>query len=100
MRLGRVRGKLVEVNLAMAVIKLGLMVLAMVFSATPLPFETVMQGWPLTAWWLLVTLVYMAAADFFKMARFFVFLEYLRAPASVVAALRAEATAGPTMHAR
>jgi hypothetical protein len=91
--LRRVRGKLVEVNLAMAVIKLGLVVLAMVFSATPLPFDSVMQGWPLTAWWVVVTLLYLAASDFFKMAQFFVFLEYLRpAPAPHQQALLETAT--------
>ena len=75
----RTRGQLLEVNLAMAVIKLGLVVLAIVLSATPLPFEAIMQGWPLTGWWVLVTLLYLAASDFFKMARFLAFVEQLRA---------------------
>ncbi len=75
---GRVRGKLVEVNLAMSVIKLGLLVLATVLSATPLPFESIMQGWPLGAWWVFVTLLYLAASDFFKVARWLAFLEFWR----------------------
>ncbi len=74
----RVRGRLVEVNLAMAVIKVGLVVLAVVLSATPLPFESIMQGWPLYAWWAFVTLLYLAASDFFKLARLFAFLEQVR----------------------
>ncbi len=80
LRVRPVRGKLVEVNLAMGIIKLGLVVLAMVLSATPLPFESIMEGWPLYAWWIFVTLLYLAASDFFKMARMFAFLESWRAP--------------------
>ncbi len=41
MRLGPVRARLIEVNLVLGVVKIALMVLAMVFSATPLPFESV-----------------------------------------------------------
>ena len=78
LRMGPVRGKLVEVNLAMSIIKVGLVVLAMVLSATPLPFESIMQGWPLNAWWLFVTLLYFAASDFFKIARLFAFVEFWR----------------------
>jgi hypothetical protein len=78
LRMRPVRGKLVEVNLSMSVIKLGLVVLAMVLSATPLPFESIMEGWPLYAWWTFVTLLYLAASDFFKMARLLAFVEYWR----------------------
>jgi len=78
LRAGRVRGKFVEVNIAMSIIKVGLVVLAMVLSATPLPFESVMQGASLTAWWVFVTLLYFAASDFFKIARLFAFLEFWR----------------------
>ncbi len=79
LRVRPVRGNLVEMNLAMGIIKLGLVVLAMVLSATPLPFESIMQGWPLYAWWVFVTLLYLAASDFFKIARMFAFLESWRA---------------------
>ncbi len=40
-RLGPLKGKLVEINLVMGIVKIALIVLAMVFSATPLPFESV-----------------------------------------------------------
>ena len=40
-RLGPLRSKLVEINLVMGIVKIALIVLAMVFSATPLPFESV-----------------------------------------------------------
>jgi len=78
LRAGRVRGKFVEVNLSMSMIKVGLVVLATVLSATPLPFESVMQGASITAWWVFVTLLYFAASDFFKIARLFAFLEFWR----------------------
>ena len=40
-RLGPLKSKLVEINLVMGIVKIALIVLAMVFSATPLPFESV-----------------------------------------------------------
>jgi hypothetical protein len=78
LRLGPLRSKLVEVNLVMGIIKLALIVLAMVFSATPLPFESVMQGPPIYIWWTLVTLLYLAASDFFQVARLVAFIQFWR----------------------
>src|SRR6202012_4539373 len=78
MRLGPLTGKLVEVNLVMGIIKLALIVLAMVFSATPLPFESVMQGAPLYIWWTLVTLMYLVASDFFQVERLMAFVQFWR----------------------
>jgi hypothetical protein len=74
-RLGPLRGKLVEINLVMGVVKLALIVLAMVFSATPLPFESVVNGAPLYAWWAAVTVLYLIASDFFQVARIVAFVE-------------------------
>jgi hypothetical protein len=76
MRLGSLRGKFVEVNLVMGIIKLALIVLAMVFSATPLPFATVMTGAPLYTWWAVVTVLYCVASDFFQVARLVAFIEF------------------------
>src|SRR5215470_2717243 len=76
--LGPLTGKLVEVNLVMGIIKLALIVLAMVFSATPLPFQSVMQGPPLYIWWALVTLAYLAGSDFFQVARLVAFVQFWR----------------------
>ncbi|HEX3435329.1 MAG TPA: hypothetical protein VHT24_01070 [Pseudacidobacterium sp.] len=78
LRLGPLTSKLVEVNLVMGIVKLALIVLAMVFSATPLPFESVMQGPPLYIWWGLVTLLYLAASDFFQVARLVAFIQFWR----------------------
>ncbi len=44
LRLGALTGKLVEVNLVLGIVRLALIVLAMVFSAIPLPFAADMTG--------------------------------------------------------
>jgi hypothetical protein len=75
LRLGPLRGKLVEINLVMGIAKMGLVVLAMVFSATPLPFENVVSGKALYAWWAVVTVLYLVASDFFQVARVVAFVE-------------------------
>jgi hypothetical protein len=75
LRLGALRGKLVEINMVMGIVKLALIVLAMVFSATPLPFEEVVHGASLYAWWAVVTVLYLVASDFFQVARVVAFVE-------------------------
>lgn len=74
-RLGPLTGKLVEINLVMGIIKLALMVLAMVWSAMPLPFEAEVQGNSLYVWWAVGTLAYCIASDFFQVARLAAFVE-------------------------
>lgn len=76
LRLGPLRGKLVEVNLVLGIVKLALIVLAMVFSAIPLPFEAVMTGTPLYLWWVAVTILYLVASDFFQVAQLAAFVEF------------------------
>jgi hypothetical protein len=78
LRLGPLTGKLVEVNLVMGIIKLALIVLAMVLSASPLPFEAVMQGTELYTWWAFVSLLYFAASDFFQVVRLVAFIQFWR----------------------
>ncbi len=78
LRLGPLTSKLVEVNLVLGIVKLALVVLAMVFSATPLPFTSVMVGTPLYLWWAAVTLLYFAASDFFQLARLVAFIRFWR----------------------
>lgn len=75
LRLGPLRGKLMEINLVMGIVKLALIVLAMVFSATPLPFASVVQGAALYTWWAVVTVLYLVASDFFQVARVVAFVE-------------------------
>jgi hypothetical protein len=78
LRLGPLTTKLIEINLVMGIIKLALVVLAMVWSAMPLPFETVVQGASLYAWWALGTILYCIASDFFQVARLAAFIELWR----------------------
>ena len=76
--LGAVRAKLAEVNLVLAVVKIALIVLAMVFSATPLPFEGVTTPGFLAWWWCGVGLLYVLWSDFFHVARLVGYLQLLR----------------------
>jgi hypothetical protein len=78
-RLGPLKGKLVEINLVMGIVKIALIVLAMVFSATPLPFENVTTPEFLLWWWVGVTVLYLLASDFFHVARLVAYLELWRA---------------------
>ena len=78
LRLGALTGKLVEVNLVLGIVRLALIVLAMVFSAIPLPFEADMTGTALYLWWAVVTVLYLVANDFFQVARLAAFVQFWR----------------------
>jgi hypothetical protein len=75
LRLGPLTGKLVEINLVMNIVKIALIVLAMVFSATPIPFEAEIHGNALYTWWAAVTFLYLIASDSFQVARIAAFVE-------------------------
>jgi hypothetical protein len=68
-RLGPLRSKLIEINLVMGIVKIALVVLAMVFSATPLPFQTFASQGFLWSWWVGVAVLYLLASDFFHVVR-------------------------------
>jgi hypothetical protein len=78
-RLGPLKSKLVEINLVMGIVKIALIVLAMVFSATPLPFESVTTPEFLMWWWVGVTVLYFLGSDFFHVARQVAYLHLWRA---------------------
>ncbi|MEO8735479.1 MAG: hypothetical protein ABI380_02970 [Edaphobacter sp.] len=78
-RLGPLRSKLMEINLVMGIVKIALIVLAMVLSATPLPFEAVATPEFMAWWWMGVSVVYFVASDFFHVARLVAYLELWRA---------------------
>lgn len=78
LRLGPVRPKLVEINLVLGIVKIALIVLAMVFSATPLPFSSVETAEFLAWWWFGVALLYLIASDFFHVARLAGYLDLWR----------------------
>ncbi len=69
MQLGPMRSKLIEINLVMGIVKVALVVLAMVFSACPLPFETVESQAFLACWWLGVGVLFLIASDYFHVVR-------------------------------
>ena len=72
---GPIRLELVEINLVMGIIKIALIVLAMVFSACPLPFQSVITPDFLVEWTLGVAILYLLASDFFHVARLVAYLE-------------------------
>jgi hypothetical protein len=78
-RVGPLKAKLVEINLVMGIVKIALLVLALVFSASPLPFESVTTPEFLFWWWVLVTGLYFVASDFFHVARQVAYLQLWRA---------------------
>ncbi len=45
------RGKLIEINMVMNIVRIALIVLAMVFSASPLPFSSVETQMFFNCWW-------------------------------------------------
>ena len=71
-RVGRnkeLRSKLMEVNLVMGIVKVALLVLVLVFSSSPLPFQAIATKDFLTWWWVGVLVWYAVASDFFHVVR-------------------------------
>lgn len=73
------RGKLVEINLVMNIVRISLIVLAMVFSASPLPFTSVETQTFLYWWWACMMLLYFASSDYFHVVRLAAYLSLWRA---------------------
>jgi hypothetical protein len=78
-QLGLVRSKLVEINLVMGIVKVALLVLAMAFSACPLPFASVATPSFMLQWYGMVTVLYLVASDFFHVVRLMSYMELWRA---------------------
>jgi len=78
-RSGAVRGKLIEINMVMNIVRIALIVLAMVFSASPLPFSSVETQTFLNCWWGGVGLVYLGMSDYFHVVRSAAYLSLWRA---------------------
>jgi hypothetical protein len=77
LRLGRAfTGKLVETNLVMGIVKLALIVLAMVFSSVFIPFSEEVGAGALHLEWVLVSIFYFVASDYFQVVRLKGFLEF------------------------
>jgi hypothetical protein len=80
LRLGReLSSKLMEVNLVMGIVTLALIVLALVLSSFPLPFQTVLTP-EYIYWWNIGSIaLFFAASDLFELARAINFLELWQA---------------------
>ncbi len=77
LRLGKTFiGKLVEINLVMGIVTLALIVLAMVFSAAPLPFSDELGAGALHVLWVLSTIFYNMPSDYFQVVRLKGFVEF------------------------
>ena len=76
---GPLKMKLVEINLVMGIVKIALIVLAMVFSACPLPFQSVESPDFLFGWNVGVAVLYLLGSDFFHVVRQIAYLELWRA---------------------
>jgi len=77
LRLGKAfTGKLVEANLVMGIVNLALIVLAMVFSAAPLPFSDQLGADALHWIDAAAVVFYLVASDYFQVVRLKGFLEF------------------------
>ena len=71
-------GKLVEINLVMSSVKIALMVLALVFSAAPLPFSDQIDPGSLGYLYLVIAVAGVIASDYFHVVRLKSFTELWR----------------------
>lgn len=71
-------GKLMEINLVMGIVKLALIVLAMVFSAAPLPFSDELGSDAMHVVFVGATLFYLVASDFFHVVRLKSYVDFWR----------------------
>jgi hypothetical protein len=79
LKLGReFTGKLAEINLVMGIVKLALIVLAMVFSAAPLPFSDELGPEAMRVVWAGSTIFYLIANDYFQVVRLKGFMGFWR----------------------
>jgi hypothetical protein len=78
-RLGKVfTGKLMEINLVMGIVTIMLLVLAMVFSAAPLPFSDQLGPAALHVVAAASAIFYLVASDYFQVVRLKSFVEFWR----------------------
>lgn len=71
--------KLVEVGMVMGIVNLALIVLAMVFSAAPLPFSDQLGSDAMHVVWAGALLFYVVANDYFQVVRLKSFVEFWKA---------------------
>lgn len=77
LRLGKpFTSKLVEINLVMGIVEIALIVLAIVFSAAPLPFADELGGSAVHFAWAGSAIFFLVANDFFQVVRLKAFVEF------------------------
>jgi hypothetical protein len=76
---GPAKSKLIEINLVMGIVKIALIVLAMVASACPLPFESVATPEFMLWWYGFVSILYFLASDLFHVVRLMSYVEMWQA---------------------
>jgi hypothetical protein len=77
--------KLTEINLVMGIVKLALVVVAMVFSAAPLPFSDELGADAMHVVWAGAVVFFLVANDYFQVVRLRAFVEFwkiFRGPAA------------------
>ncbi len=79
LKLGRAfTNKLVEINLVMGIVTLALLVVAMVFSSVLIPFSEQVGTSTIHLEWIIVSLFYFIASDYFQVVRLKGFIEFWR----------------------
>ncbi len=77
MKLGKpFTSKLVEINLVMGIVKIALLVVAMVLSSVLIPFSAEVGAGALHLEWVVVSVLYFAASDYFHVVRLKGFIEF------------------------
>jgi hypothetical protein len=72
------RSKLIETNLVMGIVRVILFVLALTFSASPLPFQSRETQSYINIWWCGVAVWYILTSDFFHVVRRVTYLRLLQ----------------------
>ena len=75
------RSQLIETNLVMGIVRVALFVLAMTFSASPLPFQSHETQAYIDVWWTGVGVFYLLGSDFFHVVRRVTYLRLLQTTA-------------------
>jgi hypothetical protein len=73
---GPFSSKLAEINLVMGIVKLALLVVALVFSAAPLPFSDELGASAMHMVWTASVVFFLIANDYFQVVRLKAFLEF------------------------
>ena len=76
------RSKLWETNLVMGIVRVILLVLALTFSASPLPFQSSETQAYINVWWIGVAALYILGSDLFHVVRRVTYLRLLQSIAS------------------